>query len=1518
MLRCLGVWGKINNAICRKFEALSCTCTGALVQTVGIGITMPTGDRTTLSAVLGEDENDEVDNDVANIRERGSYFGRARLGLFAVLYLINKGNSKTTYSSHLAYYAINTLQLLYYCFNPKGAFSWSQEALTYVLPVLKIVTFAFIKDFGPTATFASLLACYVIISLSLLAAIWVAYSFSSGGVKQLWILPILRVSMGLATTTFYVPILTVLFTSFDCQILSAIAMNCNSSIYLVFVGITCVIALLFIAFTLVAVLVLYDKDPSGRNPTSLVHGRVQGVSLTCRAVLTFAFAFLDQNNDDIASSTTKFALATIVLASGVLMEASTLYFLPYYSAVTNCLDSAFNSVFIWGSVCLLITQFIDDPFDSGAFFVFLVSLPVVFYAGYSLAAARIRRLASTTRDSESIFTSEIILRYKYPPGMPTWSEEALPKYRELANTKFPESGFIHIHTAHLAKELAGNTILGSQLMRKARSLALNLDHRFVLFKHSLEGSGGAGGRGGAISYIAIDHHFRQAEELIVEALEGIVRFWRTQSRSQCTAEKLFSYSDKVKRVSESARYHLDKLLELTNGSVRSIRLYASFLKYVLNDKWKARELLEKADSLDHMDTDAVEDDLFDTRSNAIAILGGSDDNMGDMLQVSDKFCNLFGYTQRQLVGSNISMLMPPPFSQVHTMWLTKHLENAKSTVAISRRVWGLHKEGYVIALELHFKSGLDENDNLIFTGKLTESRENGSTYIVATDEGKLMFASERAWSKVLYKTPETPGVSETSLRSVVPELEDFDFTQVNGRPRPLEIRGTRFEVEITRLPYKNRQMDFLMIVFNQMDNFSDHGSDMDMFSDAEDLNQQRGTIPHPIVESDARSQNSESQSDYGSVAGSNTGRQKNMYSKLEKKILQKNAQTSGFMRGCIICTTLFVLLAIAENMIVDAAYAAYGGSVLQEYDAMFRATKVAQLSVAVQLYYLPKYLNALTPDDVEELRDYMEYAVDELSHLHQKIESESPIEYAPAQKFSHEKGVHTTVDGVTYSDKSLFVAVQEFINNIKHILDTGTRGECGVECMYVLRNGPTVILLSCREAALTYAEQTKYIKGLTSVIDLIYAVVYLALAAILTFRYLFSFAVNIWVTQESTALALLNIPKQAAQDILRKTKFHLSAVKPEGDDLGDAGLVQNEPGKLVRNTSSEKNTTFAEDPPKPGLIEDRIGESKDKKVSVSGASKTTEEGHPKKKRRRKVTPAGSVKKAKRKSRCVAFREITKRTLQLALPFLVPFGAFELAKFISEEIIPSVVPAEVAFSGERAIAAAWLLILVDSTGNFTKPNEFYPGDNFTNDEFDIMKDLYKEYENAHDVLLYGNSTYEVAGIIGGALLDSSLDPASNEYLLFRNACLPICQKHPELQISVDINFGLQSGLEKSMQGFRGGFVSTHQGDGQLLRQEGAYLGMPAYQAFLSNRVLTEALQESLTLYRNADSVHIQESKQVHLFLVVFFIVFLLYGGTWTYGMYYKMTKQVQNTQFILFMVPVKVLLTMPELDKILNS
>ena len=1273
--------------------------------------------KTSLSSILGEAQNDDTSGDFPNIRKRGSILGSARFGLFSVLYLISKGTGPVSCTEHFIHHFITTLQLLFFCFNPKGAFAWPQDAYDYVVPLLKVVTFSFVQEAGSEATFLVLLCCSLLIVLSLLAGSWVAYQFSCGGVKQLWLLPPLRLAMRLSTGILYLPILILLLNAFDCDNVASGFVACDSAGYMALVALTAMIALVFVGFSIVAVLLVYDRNVChSKNVSAKVHGRVQGVALVIRTILPLAFTILNQNQPEFESVFSKLVLAFIVLGSGIAFGGANLFYLPSFRKHINCLELAFASIFAWGGLFLVLTQLINDPNDRGVLYSLLASFPLVFYCGYSLAGRRIRTLAAYTKETDSVFTNEIMLRYRFPFDLENWAEIALPEYKRIADGKWRENGFLCLHVAQLSLKLGDNPILASQYMRKARSMNLALDLRYIVFKHSLEVSANQGGRG-AISYIAIDHHFRQAEERIIEALEGIIRFWRSQGRSECSPERLFQHSNKVKRLSESARHHLDKLLELTNGSVRSIRLYAKFLKFILNDKWKAQELLDKANLLQDAESEnGNEEDFFDTRRNAVAVLGGTEGNMGDLLQVSDKFCKLFGYTRKQLIGNNLSMLMPSPFAERHNGWLARHLETSKSTVAVSRKVWGLHKLGHVISFNLHFKSGLDENDCLIFTGKVTLSNENGKTYLVMNDDGNLLFASENGWKKLLRKLPNTPGLIGSSVKHLVPELDALNLKAINGRPEPLCIQETSYEIEITRLPYKSRGMDFLLLDFHQMDNFSENGSAVD-FSDAESLNAKM-----PGEAADRRGSEVGSQMSDGNSVGSSSvgGRQRSMYARLEKRVLKRKNRSSGFFRGCVICTLLYICLAVAEYTFVEAGETAYLGSITQEFDSNARTTKILQLTQAVQLYILPEYNASLSAAEVSELKHFVQNSSHSLKEVHAKIEAARPIYFKPAEIFAREKGVRTTIDGFTFSDKSLFVAVQELINNVDLVVERRERGVCGVACNYILRNGAGVIAVSSKEASELYAAQTLYIQQLVELTNIIFAVSYLVLTAMLTVRYLLPFAMKIWFTQENTAIALLNIPKTASSEILKTAQAHLAEIKKETFDLYDELKNRDGKGKHGTGRSSEAHKENSGETREASPAET---EGNTKKVEFDGLPGPLRGVNVLKSKikTRKVAPNDS--KVRKKGKTRTFLEILRRTLKLTLPFVVPFAAFELTKEISKEFLPQYVPGEVAFSGERATTASWVLSLTSISGNFTQFNRFYPEQNFSQVDFELIKSVY---------------------------------------------------------------------------------------------------------------------------------------------------------------------------------------------------
>jgi two-component system sensor kinase FixL len=79
---------------------------------------------------------------------------------------------------------------------------------------------------------------------------------------------------------------------------------------------------------------------------------------------------------------------------------------------------------------------------------------------------------------------------------------------------------------------------------------------------------------------------------------------------------------------------------------------------------------------------------------------------------------LFGYSEAEVLGSNVSMLMPSPYREAHDGYLTRYLEEGSARIiGIGREVQGLKRDGTVFPLHLSVAEMLVEGQRK-FTGIL--------------------------------------------------------------------------------------------------------------------------------------------------------------------------------------------------------------------------------------------------------------------------------------------------------------------------------------------------------------------------------------------------------------------------------------------------------------------------------------------------------------------------------------------------------------------------------------------------------------------------------------------------------------------------------------------------------------------------------------------------------------------------------------------------------------------------------
>ena len=102
--------------------------------------------------------------------------------------------------------------------------------------------------------------------------------------------------------------------------------------------------------------------------------------------------------------------------------------------------------------------------------------------------------------------------------------------------------------------------------------------------------------------------------------------------------------------------------------------------------------------------------ILNTAADAIITI----DQQGIIDSVNAATEQMFGYTSEELIGQNISLLMPPPFADEHDGYIARYLETGVGRIiGVGREVAGRHKDGTVFPADLAVS---EVNHHGLFTG----------------------------------------------------------------------------------------------------------------------------------------------------------------------------------------------------------------------------------------------------------------------------------------------------------------------------------------------------------------------------------------------------------------------------------------------------------------------------------------------------------------------------------------------------------------------------------------------------------------------------------------------------------------------------------------------------------------------------------------------------------------------------------------------------------------------------------
>lgn len=135
--------------------------------------------------------------------------------------------------------------------------------------------------------------------------------------------------------------------------------------------------------------------------------------------------------------------------------------------------------------------------------------------------------------------------------------------------------------------------------------------------------------------------------------------------------------------------------------------------------------------------------VVDTAVDAIVVI----DRRGAIRSVNQATVRLFGYVAAELLGNNVSMLMPQPYAGEHDGYLANYLRTGtKKIIGIGREVAGKRKDGSVFPMELSVGEARDAGEP-IFVGIIRDITERKAAETALRD-------SELRWRSIVDTVPD--------------------------------------------------------------------------------------------------------------------------------------------------------------------------------------------------------------------------------------------------------------------------------------------------------------------------------------------------------------------------------------------------------------------------------------------------------------------------------------------------------------------------------------------------------------------------------------------------------------------------------------------------------------------------------------------------------------------------------------------------------------------------------------------
>ncbi len=210
-----------------------------------------------------------------------------------------------------------------------------------------------------------------------------------------------------------------------------------------------------------------------------------------------------------------------------------------------------------------------------------------------------------------------------------------------------------------------------------------------------------------------NRYYEKFLKIIKITSELSVNFW-SEMKKNIFQPKIFENRGYTISKNTTKLEKYSKLILANNSNdIRTLKIYGTFLNHVLKLQDESKGYMDKAflqivmnDDTDNINNHSLNlTNFFDNQlDSSIIVVNGNKENIGRVEYVNYYFTNLFGFSKKEIVGKNVSTIMPTNIGKYHNQFMLNFYTTTKTKfLNKTRREIGLNKEKLIHPIMIYVK-----------------------------------------------------------------------------------------------------------------------------------------------------------------------------------------------------------------------------------------------------------------------------------------------------------------------------------------------------------------------------------------------------------------------------------------------------------------------------------------------------------------------------------------------------------------------------------------------------------------------------------------------------------------------------------------------------------------------------------------------------------------------------------------------------------------------------------------------